>query len=236
LPADPPETAETSAPTRARPVVIAIDGPAASGKGTLARAIADHYGFARLETGRLYRGVGWLMLQAGRDPADADAAAQTARAFSIDKIENAHLRTRDVARAASIVAANPAVRAALLDYQRRFAAHPPQDAPGAVLDGRDIGTVVRPDALVKFYVDADVEERARRRHGELVEHDPDLAYETVLADLKERDARDAARKDAPMKPADDAELIDTTGLSIDAVIAAARRIVDDALARCDGRS
>ena len=232
--------------------VIALDGPAASGKGTLARLIADHYGFAYLDTGVLYRGVAWLLLESGTDPADARAAEIAAQTFSLDKIEGAQIRTKEVGAAASVVAAQPAVRQALLEFQQRFAARPPAlgtqppgarekgrahggDAnfgvKGAVLDGRDIGTVVCPDAPMKFFVTASPEVRARRRWKELSEGRPGVLEADVLADLKERDARDAARADAPMIAADDAELLDTTDLSIDAAFAAARRIIDGVFRR-----
>ena len=212
--------------------VIALDGPAASGKGTLSRRLADAYGFAHLDTGVLYRGVAWTMMAAGADCADADAATAFARAFSLDKIAGAPIRSREVGAAASKVAALPGVRAALLDFQRGFAAAPPDSAAGAVLDGRDIGTVVCPDACVKFFVIATAEVRAHRRWLEMRETRPDLTEAAVLADLKDRDARDAARTDAPMKPAEDAELLDTSHLTIDAVEAVARRIIDDIFTRC----
>lgn len=228
--------------------IIALDGPAASGKGTLARLIADHFGFAYLDTGSLYRGVAWLMLDRGFDLSDADAAAAVAREFSIDQIEGASIRTKEVGAAASIVAANPEVRIALLDFQRRFAVDPPAPgsqppqareknrahggARGAVLDGRDIGTVVCPEAPMKFFVTASPEIRAHRRWKELLETRPDVKEADILADLTERDARDAARKDAPMVAADDAELLDTTDLSIDAAFAAARRVIDGVFRRC----
>ncbi len=214
------------------PIVIALDGPAASGKGTLARRIAEHYGFAFLDTGTLYRGVAWLMLNDGGDPADAKAAAAAARTFDPQKLAGADIRTKEVGAAASVVAANAGVRAALLEFQRRFAAAPPNNAAGAVLDGRDIGTVVCPDATVKFFVTASPEVRARRRWLELRENRPDLQESEVYQDLLERDARDAARADAPMSTAADAELLDTTHLSIDAAFAAARRVIDGVFRRC----
>ena len=215
-----------------KPLVIALDGPAASGKGTLARLISDHYGFAYLDTGTLYRGVAWRILQDGADPADKDVAAKAARAFETDAIKGADIRTKEVSAAASVVAANPVVRDALLEFQRRFAARPPHGAKGAVLDGRDIGTVVCPDATVKFYVTANPEVRARRRWLELRESRPELEEATVYADLVERDARDAARDDAPMRQAADAELLDTSHLSIDAAFAAARRVIDGVFKSC----
>ncbi len=214
------------------PVVIALDGPAASGKGTLARLISDHYGFAHLDTGTLYRGVAWIVLSEGGDPADAGRAAAAAREFAVEKIANADIRTKEVGAAASLVAANSGVRAALLDFQRRFALTPPKNAAGAVLDGRDIGTVVCPDATVKFFVTASPKTRAHRRWLELVPARPGLQEGDIYQDLLERDARDAARDDAPMAAADDAELLDTTHLSIDAAFAAARRVIDGVFRRC----
>ena len=215
------------------PRVVALDGPAASGKGSLGRRLAAHYGFAYLDTGLLYRGVARNMLSRDEDPADADAAARAAAAFDIAALDEASARTREAGAAASVVAAQPRVRAALLDYQRRFAVAPPGGADGAIIDGRDIGTVVCPEAPVKFFVQASPAERARRRWAELRADQPTLTLAEVLADLQERDARDAARADAPMRPAADAELLDTTHLSIDAVFAAARRIIDDVFTRCE---
>lgn len=216
-----------------KPLVIALDGPAASGKGTLAMLIADAYSLAYLDTGSLYRGVAWLMLKAGLDPRDEAAAERTARAFSIDKLRDADIRTREVGAAASIVAAQAGVREALLDFQRDFAKNPPAGAKGTVLDGRDIGTVVCPDATVKFFVVASPEVRAHRRWLELLASKPALTEAEVLADLRERDARDAARSDAPMVMAPDAELLDTTSLTIDAAFTAARRVIDGVLRRCE---
>ena len=223
-------TAPPAPRTRSR--VIALDGPAASGKGTLARRLAAAYRFAYLDTGVLYRGVAWTMMADGVDPADAEAAGRYAREFALERIAGAPVRSREVGAAASKVAAIPAVRAALLDFQRAYAANPPGGMAGAVLDGRDIGTVVCPDACVKFFVTASPEVRAHRRWLELRDDKPGLTEEAVLADLKERDARDAARADAPMTRAPDAELLDTTHLTIDAVEAAARGIIDGAFARC----
>lgn len=216
-----------------KPLVIALDGPAASGKGTLAMLIADAYGLAYLDTGSLYRGVAWIMLNSGEDPRDETAAERAARDFSVAKLRNADIRTREVGAAASIVAAQPRVRQALLDFQRNFAKNPPGGARGAVLDGRDIGTVVCPDATVKFFVVASPEVRAHRRWLELLPSKPALTEAEVLADLKERDARDAARSDAPMVKAANAELLDTTSLTIDAAFAAARRVIDGVLKRCE---
>jgi len=215
------------------PVTIALDGPAASGKGTLAQLIAKHYGYAYLDTGSLYRGVAYLLLRDGEDPQDEDAAEDAARRFSLEAIEGADIRTREIGAAASVVAAQPRVRKALLDFQREFARRPPKGAKGAVLDGRDIGTVVCPDATVKFFVIASPQVRARRRFLELTAAKPDLTEADVLADLEERDARDAARTDAPMVLAEDAELLDTTHLTIEAAFAAARRVIDGVLQRCE---
>ncbi|MBI1364699.1 MAG: (d)CMP kinase [Alphaproteobacteria bacterium] len=214
--------------------VIALDGPAASGKGTLAQLLAREYDLAYLDTGSLYRGVAYALLAAGKDPADEEAAAEAAANFSLDQIEGADIRTREVGAAASKVAAMPRVRKALLDFQRRFAANPPGGKRGAVLDGRDIGTVVCPDADLKFFVVASPEVRARRRFLELKAQKPDLTEADVYQDLAERDARDAARADAPMAQAADAELLDTTRLTIEAAFAAARRVVDGVFRRCEG--
>lgn len=207
-------------------LVIAVDGPAASGKGTLSRRLAGYYGLAYLDTGTLYRGVGWLMLAANEDPRDEAAAAAVASSFALEQIADADIRTPDVGRAASLVALHPSVRDQLLAYQRQFAAVPPGHAQGAVLDGRDIGTVICPDAAVKLFVTAAAEERARRRFEELKRRHPTPRFETVLDDIKRRDARDAGRDAAPMRPADDAVVLDTTEMGPDAVFAAACRVVD----------
>lgn len=216
-------------------LIIAIDGPAAAGKGTLARHIANRYGLAFLDTGGLYRGVAWTMLEAGQDPADRELAAKAAQSFRIDSIEGADIRTRAVGAAASIVAVNPDVRTALLEFQRRFAIDPPPMSDGsahrgAVLDGRDIGTVVCPDAHLKLFVTASARARAHRRWLELIQHNPALQEDTVLSDIEARDARDAGRDAAPLTCADDAHLIDTTHLSIDAAFAAVRPLIDPLLA------
>lgn len=204
--------------------VIAIDGTFASGKGTLARKIAAHFGLNYLDTGKLYRAVAHQVLETGGDPDDAVISAEIAKSFKTDNLDDPILKSGPVGAAASKVAVHPAVRAALFDFQREFA------RSGAVLDGRDIGTVICPDADVKLYVDASPEERAKRRHLELTGYGEDISFETVLAQLKERDHRDSTRLEAPLKPAKDAHLLDTTGLSIDAAFAAAVRICDAVLA------
>lgn len=213
--------------------VIALDGPAASGKGTLAQLIAAAYDFAYLDTGSLYRGVAFAVMSAGADPGDETAATNAARNFSLDQIAGADIRTREVGAAASKVAAMAGVRTALLDFQRRFALKPPGGKRGAVLDGRDIGTVVCPDADLKFFVVASPEIRANRRWLELLPQKPGLTEKDVADDLAERDARDAARTDAPMVKAEDAELLDTTHLTIEAAFAAASRVIDGVFRRCE---
>lgn len=206
--------------------VVAIDGPAASGKGTLARRLAERFGLAHLDTGRLYRATAALVLSAEADPADAEAAV--AAAGRIDPVSLADPRLNDeaVARASSIVAAIPAVRAALLQFQRAFAAR----LPGAVLDGRDIGTAVWPCAAVKFFVTASPEIRAERRVKELRGRGAAAIYDDVLQDMKERDARDSGRRVAPLAAAPDAIVIDTTGLDADQVFEQASQIIARALA------
>ncbi|MEE8631653.1 MULTISPECIES: (d)CMP kinase [Methylobacterium] len=203
-------------------MVIAIDGPAASGKGTLAKRLAEHYRLPHLDTGLLYRAVALTLLDADRDLADADAAAAAARGLDAAFLSDPRLRGSAMGEAASIVSAQGAVRAALLDWQRRFAGA----AEGAVLDGRDIGTVVCPDAAVKLFVTASAEERARRRHRELDGRGEAVAYEAVLSDILRRDARDADRAAAPLRVAEDAVVIDTTALDADAAFQAATGVVD----------
>lgn len=202
-------------------MIVAIDGPSAAGKGTLSRRLAATLGYHHLDTGLLYRAVGARLLAAGTDPADAEAAAAAARELGPGDIARDGLREENVGRAASVVAANPAVRAALVEFQRRFAAQP----PGAVLDGRDIGTVICPGAEVKLYVTASAGVRARRRHDELRGRGEPATYAAVFRDLQERDARDQARGTAPAKPAEDAIVLDTTDLTADEVFAQAIGIV-----------
>ena len=193
---------------------VAIDGPAASGKGTISKAVAAHFGYAHLDTGLLYRAVAAKVL-AGMEPIEAALELVT------DDLENDALRTPAVAQEASIVATIPEVRAALVDFQRSFAAR----AGGAVLDGRDIGTVICPDAQVKLFVIASAEVRARRRFVELSEKGMDLSFDEVLADVQARDARDMDRSDAPLKPAADAVEIDTTNMAIDDAVATAVALI-----------
>lgn len=203
-------------------MIIAIDGPAAAGKGTLARQIADHYRFYYLDTGSLYRGVGLAVIRAGGDPANETDAVKAARNLKQDALADDDLRTAQAGQTASIVAQIPAVRAEILQFQRRFA----QKTPGTVLDGRDIGTVVCPEADVKLFVTASDEERARRRYAELVARNEAADYDKVLADLRERDKRDSERAIAPLKPAKDAHLLDTSKLDIEAAFRAAIDIID----------
>ncbi|MCF8469972.1 MAG: (d)CMP kinase [Parvibaculum sp.] len=213
----------------ARRLVIAIDGPAASGKGTLARRVAQHYGCAYLDTGSLYRAVGQAVLRAGGDPTDEKTALAAAGALDISTIDEAGIRTRQAGAAASLVAAMPPVRAAILDLQRDFAENPPGGAKGAVLDGRDIGTVVCPEADVKLFVTARPQVRAHRRWLELKGSGSEADEAQILEDIEERDRRDAERCASPMKRAEDAHLLDTSNLSIEAAFDAAVAIIDKAM-------
>jgi len=196
--------------------VIAVDGPAASGKGTLARRLAKHLGYAYLDTGLIYRAVGLALIRQNLVHAEPNSALQAARSLSLEALDDPALRGDDVAGMASQVAAMPDVRTALVDYQRTFARHPPGGVKGVVLDGRDIGTVICPDADAKIFVDASVETRANRRVKELQERGVEAIYARVLQDMKERDTRDRSRSVAPMVPAEDAHALDTTGLDADA--------------------
>jgi len=203
-------------------MVIAIDGPAASGKGTLARRLAQHYGLPHLDTGLLYRAVARALLDAGLPLEDQAAAAEVARNLDLERLDEARLRGREMGEAASLVSACQAVRDALLALQRRFAAQP----WGAVLDGRDIGTVVCPDAAVKLFVTAQAAERARRRHLELLARGEPADHAAILADILRRDARDESRSTAPLRRAADAVLLDTTALDPEAAFAAALHLVE----------
>jgi cytidylate kinase len=202
-------------------MIIAVDGPAASGKGTIARAIAAHYGLPHLDTGLLYRAVGIATLREGGDPS-READAMAACAFSEAMLGDPQLKSEAAGAAASIVSTFPSVRAALLARQRSFAE---QDS-GAVLDGRDIGTVIAPDADVKLFVTATPEIRAERRYAELVRMGLTIHLESVLTDIRARDERDSSRSAAPLRMADDALLLDTSNLGIDAAIQRAIALVD----------
>jgi cytidylate kinase len=210
--------------TSNQPLVIAVDGPAASGKGTIARALARHYGLPHMDTGKLYRACGLAVRLAGHDPYDAEAAAAAAKAIDQKLLDDPDLMSSLNSDYASIVSSHPAVRAALLDTQRAFAAR----ASGAVLDGRDIGTVIAPDATAKLFVTASPDVRARRRHAELAARGHDHTLADVLADITARDARDSGRSAAPLVRAPDAALLETSNLSIAAAVAAAIDLVEKA--------
>jgi CMP/dCMP kinase len=203
-------------------MIIAVDGPAASGKGTLARRLAGHFDLHHLDTGLIYRAVGLAVRASGHDLDDVAAAVRAAGALDLTQFSPEALRSTAAGEAASRVAAIPEVRAALLEYQRNFA----RREPGAVLDGRDIGTVVCPDADVKLFVTATAETRARRRWHELAALGDPLSYEAVLADIQRRDARDSERAVAPLKPDAGARLLDTTLLDIEAAFQAALDLVE----------
>jgi cytidylate kinase len=205
-------------------MIIAIDGPAASGKGTLAKRLAVHFGLPHLDTGLLYRAVARALIDFGHPLDDEAAAVRAAQALDLRHLEEDRLRGREMGEAASVVAAIPAVRAALVNWQRSFANRP----EGAVLDGRDIGTVICPEADVKIFVTATPEERARRRFSELSRRGDDVSYDDVLDDIRRRDARDSGRSTAPLVAARDARLLDTTGLDIEASFRAAVALVDGA--------
>jgi len=203
-------------------MIIAVDGPAASGKGTIARALARHYALPHLDTGLLYRAVAAAVLRAGTDPAsETDAVA--ASGFDDSLLSDPWLRTDEVGKLASVVSAHPRVRAALLERQRSFAQQP----GGAVLDGRDIGTVIAPDADVKLFIKATPTIRAQRRHLELRKNGATTSLDKVLADIRARDERDAHRAEAPMRQAADAVVLDTSFLSIDAAIQRAIALVEE---------
>ncbi len=203
-------------------MIIAIDGPAASGKGTLGKRLAVHYGLRHLDTGLIYRAVAKAVLDAGRNPADVAAAASAANALDPSRFDETALKAHSISEAASIVSAIPEVRNALLSFQRDFAARP----PGAVLDGRDIGTVICPHADVKIFVTASPEVRARRRAAEYKTQGRNIDETAVFADIRKRDERDKSRAAAPLRQAKDAHLLDTTHLDIDAAIRAAIDIVE----------
>lgn len=209
------------------PLVIAVDGPAASGKGTIAKALARHYGLPFMDTGKLYRACGLAVRLGGHDPYDADAAAEAARHLDTSLLADADLMSALNSDYASIVSSHPAVRSALFETQRAFAQNP----GGAVLDGRDIGTVIAPDATAKLFVTASAAARALRRHTELAGRGGDQTLNDVMADIAARDARDSGRSAAPLKRAGDAALLDTTELGIDAAVQRAIALVEFAIAR-----
>lgn len=208
-------------------MIIAIDGPAASGKGTIARQIASVYGLHHLDTGLLYRAVAKAVLDAGFAPDDAERAIAAAAALDPQKFDEAALKTQKITEAASVVAAIPEVRQALMNYQRAFAVRP----PGAVLDGRDIGTVIAPGADIKLFVVATPEVRAKRRVLELRSRGEEADEAEVLADLRRRDERNSRRTAAPLIQAPDGHLLDTTHLSVDAAFRAAIKIIEDVRTR-----
>ncbi|ATN32383.1 cytidylate kinase [Rhizobium sp. ACO-34A] len=204
---------------------VAIDGPAAAGKGTLSRQIASHYGFHHLDTGLTYRAVAKALLDAGQPLNDEAVAEETALAIDLAGLDRSVLSQHQIGEAASKIAVMPKVRRALVEAQRKFAAK----TPGTVLDGRDIGTVVCPEAPVKLYVTASPEVRARRRYDEIVSAGGSADFNDVFADVKKRDERDMGRADSPLKPADDAHLLDTSEMSIEAAFQAARAFIDAAM-------
>lgn len=203
-------------------MIIAVDGPAASGKGTLARKLAQHYGLHHLDTGAIYRAIALKVMKDGGNPGDEATAVAAARAYRTGMFPDHELRSEAVSRAASIVAAFRPVRAEVVNLQRRVA-HTP---PGAVLDGRDIGTIVCPEADIKFFVTASPEERARRRAREIEGRGETADHALILEEIIKRDERDRTRPVAPLKPAPDAHLLDTTTLDIEAAFQAARRTID----------
>lgn len=204
---------------------IAIDGPAAAGKGTLSRRIAEAYGFHHLDTGLTYRATAKALLDAGLPLDDEAVAERVALALDLSGLDRNVLSKHEIGEAASKIAVMPAVRRALVEAQRRFALK----SPGTVLDGRDIGTVVCPDAPVKLYVTASSEVRARRRYDEIVARGEEADYASIFEDVKRRDARDMGRADSPLKPAEDAHLLDTSEMSIEAAFQAAKTYIDAAL-------
>ena len=211
------------------PFTIAIDGPAGAGKGTLARRVADYYHLNHLDTGLTYRAVAHQLIRHGLPLDNASAAETAGRQLDLAYLDGTVLSAHEVGEAASKVAVFPAVRRVLVEKQREFAATP----PGAVLDGRDIGTVVCPEADVKLYVTASAEVRARRRLAEIEGNHGSADYATILADIERRDERDTSRADSPLRPAADAHLLDTSEMDIEAAFLAARAIIDAALAARD---
>ncbi len=206
-------------------MIIAIDGPAAAGKGTLAKRLAKELNYAYLDTGALYRAVGLAALKAGVDPKDEAFAVAASAGLNLALLDAPELRHEATGTAASFVAAMPSVRSNLLKFQRNYASTSPSGEAGAVLDGRDIGTIVCPDADAKLFVTASAEERAKRRTDEMLQRGEAVKFDEILADVKARDERDMNRKEAPLKPAEDALLLDTTLLDIDAVFLRAIQFV-----------
>lgn len=212
---------------KAEAFIVAVDGPAASGKGTIAKGLSEVFDLPVLDTGLLYRAVGVLTARAGGSLDDETAAAAAAVMLTAEQLEDPRLRTRAAGELASQVAVHPRVRAALLEFQHTFA----RQEGGAILDGRDIGTVICPEAPVKLYVTARPEVRAERRWKQLFAQGEEVSYEEVLTDIRKRDARDGGRDAAPMKPAPDAVLLDTSEMTIEQAADAARRIVEAARVR-----
>lgn len=214
-------------------LVIAVDGPSASGKGTVAKRLAAHYGFAHLDTGALYRAVALAVLRQGGDPSQPGVVIGAAKALDASAVrgycDDPDLRKEETSRAASRVSAFPEVREALLQFQLDFCSNPPDGKRGAVLDGRDIGTVIAPQAPVKLYVTASAEIRAQRRTKELRGKGENVNYEAVLEDMRQRDARDSSRSVAPAVAAPDAVVLDTTELDADQAFAKALAICEDRL-------
>ncbi len=210
-------------------MIIAVDGPAGSGKGTLSKKLAAHYGLAFLDTGLLYRWVGMEALKRKIDPGDEEALTALALSLTSDQLEDPSLRGDEAAQAASKIAVHPKVRQALLDYQRSFAENPSSGLQGTLLDGRDIGTRICPQADLKLFITADVEIRAQRRVKELQERGIPCIYASVLKEMVERDARDTERKDSPLKPAEDAFVINTSTLSPEQVFDAAVHLIEHTL-------
>lgn len=206
-------------------MIIAIDGPAAAGKGTLAKRLAEYFDLAYLDTGILYRAVALVLLKHGIDPHDEDAAERASASLNLGDLSDPDLRREATGNAASIIAAMPQVRSNLLLFQRKFATNIPEDKDGVILDGRDIGTVVCPDADIKLYITASPEVRAERRLAETENQLLAHSKASVIAEIKERDERDMNRKDAPMRPAENALLLDTSKLDIDAVFLRAVELV-----------
>ncbi|MCB5203187.1 (d)CMP kinase [Neorhizobium sp. T786] len=206
-------------------LVIAIDGPAAAGKGTLSRQIAETYGFQHLDTGLTYRATAKALLDAGLSLDDEAVAERMALAVDLGGLDRAVLARHEIGEAASKIAVMPAVRRALVEAQRMFS----QREPGTVLDGRDIGTVVCPQAPVKLYVTASPQVRARRRYDEIIAKGGEADFDAIFADVRKRDERDMGRADSPLKPADDAHLLDTSEMSIEAAFRAAKNLIDAAL-------